>query len=90
MKSKNKYTNRSKISENKIRQIVKLFSVDLDASQITKIYRFNRNAINSYLTGIRKRIAEFCESQSPFSRKAEVDESFLALVPLKAKEAVEL
>ncbi len=58
MTSKNKYTNRSKISEKKIRQIVKLFSIDLDASQITKISGFNRNAINSYLTGIRKRIAD--------------------------------
>ena len=34
MTLKNKYANRSKISEKKIRQIVKLFSIDLDASQI--------------------------------------------------------
>ena len=66
MTVKNKYANRSKISEKKIRQIVKLFSIDLVASQITKISDLNRNTINRYLTGIRKRIAEFCESQSLF------------------------
>ncbi len=33
----NKYKNRSKISEAKIRQIVKLFTLDLDATQIAKI-----------------------------------------------------
>jgi len=85
MTIKNKYANRSKISEKKIRQIVKLFSIDLDASQITKISGLNRNTINRYLTGIRKRIAEFCESQSPFSGEVEVDESFFGARRIKGK-----
>ena len=85
MTVKNKYANRSKISEKKIRQIVKLFSIDLDASQITKISGLNRNTINRYLTGIRKRIAEFCESQSPFSGEVEVDESFFGARRIKGK-----
>ena len=85
MTVKNKYANRSKISEKKIRQIVKLFSIDLDASQITKISGLNRNTINRYLTGIRKRIAKFCESQSPFSGEVEVDESFFGARRIKGK-----
>ena len=85
MTVKNKYANRSKISEKKIRQIVKLFSIDLDASQITKISGLNRNTINRYLTGIRKRIAGFCESQSPFSGEVEVDESFFGARRIKGK-----
>ena len=85
MTVKNKYANRSKISEKKIRQIVKLFSIDLDASQITKISGLNRNTINRYLTGIRKRIAEFCEIQSPFSGEVEVDESFFGARRVKGK-----
>jgi len=76
MTSKNKYANRSKISEAKIRQIVKRFSLDLNASQITQITGLNRNTINRYLNEIRARIAEFCERQSPFSGEVEVDESF--------------
>jgi len=85
MTIKNKYANRSKISEKKIRQIVKLFSIDLDASQITKISGLNRNTINRYLTGIRKRIAGFCESQSPFAGEVEVDESFFGARRVKGK-----
>ena len=85
MTIKNKYANRSKISEKKIRQIVKLFSIDLDASQITKISGLNRNTINRYLRGIRKKIADYCESQSPFSGEVEVDESFFGARRIKGK-----
>ena len=85
MTIKNKYSNRSKISEAKIRQIVKLFSLDLDASQITKIASLNRSTINRYLTEIRKRIAQFCEKQSPFSGEVEVDESFFGARRIKGK-----
>ena len=67
MTLKNKYANRSKISEKKIRHIVKLFSLDLDASQIAKITGLNRNTVNRYLSEIRARISEFCQTQSPFS-----------------------
>lgn len=85
MTLKNKYAKRSKISEAKIRQIVKLFSLDLDASQITKISGLNRNTINRYLTEIRKRIADFCERQSPFAGEVEVDESFFGALRVKGK-----
>ena len=85
MPLKNKYANRSKITEAKIRQIVKLFSLDLDASQITKITGLNRNTINRYLIEIRKRIAQFCDQQSPFSGEVEVDESFFGARRIKGK-----
>jgi transposase-like protein len=85
MTVKNRYANRSKISEKKIRQIVKLFSIDLDASQVAKISGLNRNTVNRYLTGIRTRVAEFCESQSPFSGEVEVDESFFGARRIKGK-----
>ncbi len=61
----NKYVNRSKISEAKFRQIVKLFSLDLTANQISEITGLNRNTINRYLNGIRQRIAEYCEISNP-------------------------
>ena len=76
MKTKNKYVNRSKISEAKFRQIVKLFSLDLNAVQIAEITNLNRNTVNRYLLGIRVRIAEYCELLSPFSGEIEVDESY--------------
>jgi hypothetical protein len=73
---KNKYISRSKISEAKFRQIVKLFALDLDATQISKIAGISRVTINRYLMAIRKRIAEFCELESPFQGEIEVDESY--------------
>ena len=71
---KNKYAYRSKISEAKIRQIVRLFVVDLDASQIAAATNLNRNTINRYLTAFRERIARYCESESPVGDEVEVDE----------------
>ena len=76
MTIKNKYVNRLKISEVKIRQLVKLFALDLDASQIAQISNLNRNTVNRYLAEIRKRIAEYCQSLSPFNGEIEVDESY--------------
>jgi transposase len=85
MTVKNKYANRSKISEAKIRQLVKLFSLDLDASQIAAISGLNRNTINRYLSEIRLRISDFCQTQSPFSGEIEVDESYFGARRVKGK-----
>ena len=85
MTIKNKYANRSKISEKKIRQIVKLFSFDLDASQIAKITSLNRNTINRYLPEIRARISDYCYTQSPFSGEVELDESYFGARRVKGK-----
>ena len=85
MTIKNKYANRSKISEKKIRQIVKLFSLDLDASQIAKITCLNRNTINRYVSETRERIADYCNTQSPFLGEVELDESFFGARRVKGK-----
>jgi len=76
MKPKNKYVNRSKISEAKFREIIKLFCIDLVSVQISKLTGLNRNTTNRYLTAIRSRIAEYCEEASPLSGHIEVDESY--------------
>ena len=85
MTLKNRYANRSKISEKKIRQIVKLFSLDLDASQIANLTALNRNTINRYLTEIRARIYDYCNNQSPFSGEVELDESYFGARRVKGK-----
>ena len=73
---KNKYAKRSRISEAKVRQIVKLFAVDLNALQIAEIAGVNRNTANRYLAAFRERIARFCEAESPVQGEVEVDESY--------------
>jgi transposase len=63
---KNKYMNRSHISEAKFRQIIRLFSADLEASQIAEITKISRNTINAILLRIRGRIAKLAEKESYF------------------------
>ena len=58
MTSKNKYYNRSRISEKKFREIIKYFSVDLSATQIAQLANLNLNTINKILTLVRIRIVE--------------------------------
>ena len=73
---KNKYVLRSKISEAKFRQLVRLYCVDLTATQIAQVAVLNRNTVNRLLQGIRERIALACEAESPVSGEIEVDESY--------------
>lgn len=82
---KNKYLKHSKITEHKFRQLVKHFSVDLDAQQIAFLCKLNRNTVNRYLILIRKRIAEFCKQESPVHGDIEVDESYFGGHRVKGK-----
>jgi len=85
MVMKNKYINRSKITEAKFRQLIKLFVHDLDAQKIASLTNLNRNTVNRYVTLIRERIAEHCETQSPFKGEIEVDESYFGGKRIKGK-----
>ena len=63
MTVKNKYVKGAHISERKFRELVRLFSVDLNASQIASLTE-PPNTVNRYLRAIRERLAEFCNSRS--------------------------
>jgi len=76
MTLKNRYAKRCKISERKIRLIIKLFAIDLTASQVTSLTGLNRNTVNRYLTALRQHIFTYCEQESPFRGEVEVDESY--------------
>jgi len=76
MDGKNKYAHRSKLSEAKIRELVRLFSVDLSSTQIAYLTHLNINTVDRYLQGIRQRIADACEDQTPFQGEVEMDESY--------------
>ncbi len=76
---------RSRISRRELREILRLFAADLEATQIAKLTGLNRNTINRYLRLIRERIADYCERQSPFSGTIEVDESYFGARRIKGK-----
>jgi len=60
----------------KFKVLLKLFTIDLNATQIQKILGINRVTVNRYLKGIRKKIALVCEHESPFNGTIELDESY--------------
>jgi hypothetical protein len=88
MTMKNRYAKRSKISEHKFRQLVRLFALNLEATQIAELTALNRNTVNRFLRAIRERLATFCEQQSPLAGEIEVDESFFALGALRENAVV--
>jgi len=85
MPRRNKYTNRSRISEAKFRSLIKYFSLDLDAQRIAVLVHLNRNTVNRYLRLIRERIAQYCEQESPLQGEIEVDESYFGAKRIKGK-----
>ena len=89
MATKNKYSVRSKISEAKVRQIARLFALDLTALQIATIAGINRNTVNRYVSAFRERIARYCEAGSPVKGVVEVDESTLEPKGYEVSGAVE-
>jgi len=82
---KNKYVKRAKISEGKFKLLIRYFVHDLDAKTITSLTGLNRNTVNRYMMLIWKRIAEFCEEESPFKGEIEVDESYFGGKRIKGK-----
>ena len=77
MTKKNRYFKRSRISEKKFREIIRLFVADLTASQIILLVKVNRNTVNGILKKLRQRIVEICEKESVFEKgKVEMDESY--------------
>ena len=85
MTAKNRYAMRSKISEAIFRELVKLYALDLEATQISELANLNRKTVNRFLKAIRERLAEHSEQQSPFAGEVEVDESFFGARHVKGK-----
>lgn len=82
---KNRYSRRSRISEAKIREIVRCFAADLTALQTAELSGVNRNTINRLYLGLRERIFIACEAQRPMFGVVEVDESFFGAHRVKGK-----
>lgn len=86
MTKKNKYVNRSRISEKKFRELLKYFSVDLNATQIAKLTLLSRQTINTYLTAIRLCIVNSCQQEfTLLAGQIEVDESYFGARRVKGK-----
>ena len=86
MVGQNRYVKSSRISEKKFRELIKYFSLDLDATKISFFTGLNRNTVNRYLMEIRKTIHSHCLKISPITEgEIEVDESYFGPKRTKGK-----
>jgi hypothetical protein len=72
----NRYYRRSKISEARFRRLLKLFAMDLSATDAAELTGLSVRFANDIYLRIRERIARECELASPVSGEVEVDESY--------------
>jgi len=73
---KNRYFRRSKLSEAKLRQILRYFAMDLTATDCAELSGVSVRSINTIYLRLRKRLAEHCEKVSPLGGELEADESY--------------
>ena len=76
MELKNKYQKFSKITEPQFRQILRLFALDLTASDTAKLTGIGVRSINSLYLKLRRRLADEREQQTPLCGIVEPDESY--------------
>jgi transposase len=80
------YKKRSRITDKKFRDILKLFLLDIEATKVSDISNIFRPASNRIFTYIRTIIAEYCEETSIFETgEIEIDESYFGASRVKGK-----
>ena len=62
---RNKYIKVTHISERKTREIIRLFSLDIEAKKTAELTGISRPTINRFYSAFRGRMAELCEAESP-------------------------
>ena len=82
---KNKYTNRSKISEAKFRQILRCFTEDFDSTQTSKLTGISRVTISNIYQKLRLRIMQLTENEEKLSGEIEADESYFGAKRIRGK-----
>ncbi len=82
---KNKYCNRSHISETKFRLILQCFAKDFDSYSTAEISGVSRQSIQKYFEKLRRRILEWVANEKLFSGEVEVDESYFGARRVRGK-----
>ena len=82
---KNKYINRSHISEAKFRQILKCFALDLTATDTAELALIDRKTVNRIFNKIRGHIASLSAIEEADKGEFEVDESYFGARRMRGK-----
>ena len=85
MTLKNRCQKCSKISERKFREILRYFAQDFTASDTAKLSSISVRSVNTIFLKLRKRIAQECETQTPFEGVVELDESYFGPRRIRGK-----
>ena len=86
MERPNPFYRRSRISAKKFRQLLRLFALDLTATDAAHLAGLTRKSVTVIFIKIRVRLAEQCERQSPLSAgQVEVDESYFGARRVRGK-----
>ncbi len=86
MERSNPFYRRSRISAKKFRQLLRLFALDLTASDAARLSGLTRKTVTMIFLKIRGRLAEECERDSPLSAdEVEVDESYFGARRVRGK-----
>ena len=85
MNLKNKYQKFSKITEPKFRQLLRLFALDLTASDTAKLTGVSIRSVNSLYLKLRRRLADECGRQAPLYGIVELDESYFGAKRIRGK-----
>ena len=85
-KPRNKYYKRSRISEQKFREILRCFCADMNAEKTAKFCKVNRNTVNKIFFLLRKKILEHSiEHEKKEFGEFEVDESYFGARRVRGK-----
>ena len=85
MNVKNKYQKFSKITEPKFRQLLRLFALDLTASDTAKLTGVSIRSVNNLYLKLRRRLADECGRQAPLYGIVELDESYFGAKRIRGK-----
>jgi len=87
MKGENRHFRHSKLSERKFRSIMRLFALDLTATQCAGLAGISLRSVNSIYLRIRVRMSEFCAQHSPLYGELEADESYFGPRRVRGRRA---
>ena len=83
---KNRYVKDAKISEAKMRSLVKVFAADVPALTAAALVGLNRNTTQRYYDRLRLRIGELARKEAePMAGDVEVDESYFGARRVRGK-----
>ena len=85
MIGKNRYFRRSKISEAKFRYLLRLFAMDLTATDCAALCGLSVRSTNAIYQRLRMRMAQACAAQSPWRGELEADESYFGAKRVRGK-----